>query len=261
MIKKIKLKKKMGMCQDSSQGSLTTEKLNSHINQFFNGMKIRNSNIDQLKTKIKSQIFYDKTTNNEGMKRFFHEEIINSEFPKSSQELASEAIEETRHNYGDETLPFLSLFFLVNSNVDTFKTVFKEVNFAYNTKDMNSNNNKNYNPDLIPKEQLKNITSFYTNFITLLPVNILARHSEGGGKPRKYVTKALNSAFSKDVQNNFVEIILFNKYSDEDTINIDEFFNEHYQTLKKDNNIRDSLVDSFIKSLTQSDANNLMNEQ
>ena len=64
------------------------------------------------------------------------------------------------------------------------------------------------NPSLIRRDDLKRLTSYHLNFLTLLPVNLLANNNEGLPMKR-YFIQVLNSAFNKNVQNNFVENTLF----------------------------------------------------
>ena len=105
------------------------------------------------------------------------------------------------------------------------------------------------NPSLIKREELKTMMSYHMNFLTLLPVNILAKHNEG--IPMKgYFIKVLNNAFNKNVQNRYVEETLFANYNNQEEINVEQFFGDHYLTLTNDNGLRKGLVTNYITNLS-----------
>ena len=242
-------------------------------------MLIRQFGIDQITEKVKSRVRGGQIADIEGWKTFLNDEIYNSQYGQTSRALVSEAMQDAQTNYGDQTLPLLSLLFLANSDKDNFVSAFKAVNLAKRTKDtgseiMNVVNTgisgglfagiaqgigviKNVtgtvqqaiNPSIIRKDDLKRLTSYHVNFLTLLPVNLLANYNEGLPMKR-YFTQILNKSFNKDVQNNFVENTLFNNYNNQEEINVDQFFGEHYSVLKNDNELRKGLVNNYINNLS-----------
>ena len=101
---------------------------------------------------------------------------------------------------------------------------------------------------MIKKDDLKKMSNYYINFITLLPVDIIDKVGEGG-QIQHYITNVLNKAFDSKYQNQFVEEKLFSKYNNQDTINIKEFFDDNYNTMKDDQKIRIGLVKNFIRGM------------
>jgi hypothetical protein len=267
------------ICDAVSRTKLNSDEIIENINRLFQGMLIRQFGIDQITEKVKSRVRGGQIGDIEGWKTFLNDEIYNSQYGQTSRALVNEAMQDAQANYGDQTLPLLSLLFLANSDKENFVSAFKAVNLAKRTKDtgsdiMNVVNTgmtggllagiaqgigviKNVtgtvqqaiNPSLIRKDDLKRLTSYHVNFLTLLPVNILANYNEGLPMKR-YFIQVLNNSFNKNVQNNFVESTLFSKYNEQEEINVDQFFGENYSVLKNDNELRKGLVNNYINNLS-----------
>jgi hypothetical protein len=267
------------ICDAVSRTKLNSDEIIENINRLFQGMLIRQFGIDQITEKVKSRVRGGQIADIEGWKTFLNDEIYNSQYGQTSRALVNEAMQDAQTNYGDQTLPLLSLLFLANSDKENFVSAFKAVNLAKRTKDtgsdiMNVVNTgmtggllagiaqgigviKNVtgtvqqaiNPSLIRKDDLKRLTSYHVNFLTLLPVNILANYNEGLPMKR-YFIQVLNNSFNKNVQNNFVESTLFSKYNEQEEINVDQFFGENYSVLKNDNELRKGLVNNYINNLS-----------
>ena len=270
------------LCDSLTRGRLNADQIVENINKFFQGMLIRQIGVDEIKEKIRTRVASGQVADIEGWKTFINDEIYNSEYGKTSRELVGEAMQDAKANYNDQTLPLLSLLFLTNSDKDTFLSAFKAVNLAKRGQTA-GNDIRNVvnagkqggilagiasglgairnvqgavhqaaNPSIIRREDLRNLMSYYVNFLTLLPVNILAKHNEG--IPMKgYFTKVLNNAFNKNVQNNYVEQTLFANYNNQEEINVDQFFGDHYLNLKNDNGLRKGLVTNYISGLSPTD--------
>ena len=270
------------LCETVTRGRLNSDQIVENINKLFQGMLIRQFGVDQIKEKVKSRISSGQVTDIEGWKTFLNDEIYNSEYGQTSRALVNEAMQDARTNYNDQTLPLLSLLFLANSDQNNFVNAFKAVNLAKRgqsvgvdiqnvlntgkqggilagiTSGLGMINNvtgvmhQAVNPNLIRREDLKNLMSYHVNFLTLLPVNLLAQHNEG--LPMKnYYIPVLNKAFNKNVQNRFVEDSLFAKYNNQEEIDVQQFFGDNYSTLKNDNMLRKGLVDNYINNLTPND--------
>jgi len=270
------------LCDSITRGKLNADQIVENINKFFQGMLIRSTGVDQIKEKVRSRVASGQVADIEGWKTFINDEIYNSEYGKTSRELVGEAMQDAKANYNDQTLPLLALLFLTNSDRDSFLSAFKAVNLAKRgqsagndirnvvnagrqggilagiasglgaIKNVQGAVHQAANPSLVRREDLKNLMSYYVNFLTLLPVNILAKHNEG--IPMKgYFTKVLNNAFNKNVQNNYVEQTLFVNYNNQEEINVEQFFGDHYLTLKNDNGLRKGLVTNYINSLSPTD--------
>ena len=275
------------LCDSLTRGKLNADQIVESINKLFQGMLIRQFGIDQIKEKISARVASGQVADIEGWKQFLTDEIYNSEYGQTSRELVGEAMNDAKVNYNDQTLPLLSLLFLSDSNKDNFLTAFKAVNLARRGQSA-GNEIKNVvnagmqggifagiaqgfgaiqnvtgaihqaaNPKMIRIEDLRNLMSYYINFLTLLPVNLLAKHNEGISM-KGYFVKILNDSFNKNVQNRFVNDTLFANYNNQAEIDVDQFFGEHYLTLKNDNGLRKGLVSNYINNLTPADVLKIM---
>ena len=269
----------MGAC--FTEDMIPAEKITATIDKFFKEMAIRKIGIEDIKGKLKSRIFSSKVVDIEGWKEFLNEEIINSEFTNTSKMVANSAMEDAKNNYNDQTLPFTTLLFLSDSKIDTFTDAFKTINLAQNAGEA-ANDVKNvvdtvknqgifsgikeginaikktgdvakqtFNPNMIKKDDLKKMSNYYINFITLLPVDIIDKCGEGG-QIQHYITNVLNKAFDPKYQNQFVNEKLFAKYNNDDNINIQDFFKDNYDIMKDDKAIRIGLVKNFIRGMAPS---------
>lgn len=273
----------MGMlCDSITRGRLNSDQIVENINKLFQGMLIRQFGVDQIKEKVRSRIASGQVADIEGWKTFINDEIYNSEYGQTSRALVSEAMQDAKANYNDQTLPLLSLLLLANSDKQNFISAFKAVNLAKRGQDVGSNiqnvvnagrqggllaglasgfgaiqnvtgaMHQAANPSLIRRDDLKNLMSYHVNFLTLLPVNLLAKHNEGIPMKGYFIT-VLNNAFNKNVQTRFVEDTLFANYNNQEEINVDQFFEDHYLNLKNDNGLRKGLVDNYINNLSPTD--------
>ena len=266
---------RVGVCNELL---LNLDDIVENLDKFFLKLVVRSLKLDDIKEKIKSLLFSTKVLDIEAWKSLLNEEILNSEAIKTSKKVVEVALEDAKEKYKDQTLPFITLFFLADSDLSTFIDAFKYINLAQNAGET-INDVKEvidtvktgeilsgikagiglikkgtevvkqaFDPSFIKKEDLKTLCSYYINFITLLPVNIIDEMGEFG-PVYSNVTKILNGAFDVDIQKKFVEDKIFFKYLNSDKIDVKEFFTDNYETLKKDNLIRRGLVETFIKDL------------
>ena len=266
---------RVGVCNELL---LNLDDIVENLDKFFLKLVIRALKLSDIKEKIKSLLFSTKVLDIEAWKSLLNEEILNSEAIKTSKKVVEVALEDAKEKYKDQTLPFIILFFLADSDLSTFIDAFKYINLAQNAGET-INDVKEvidtvksggilsglkagiglikkgtevvkqaFDPNFIKKEDLKTLCSYYINFITLLPVNIIDEMGEFG-PVYSNVTKILNGAFDVDIQKKFVEDKIFFKYMNSDKIDVKEFFTDNYETLKKDNLIRRGLVETFIKDL------------
>ena len=278
----------MGMlCESLTRGRLDADQIVANINKLFQGMLIRQFGVDQITEKVRSRVVSGQVADIEGWKNFLNDEIYNSEYGQTSRALVQDAMQDAQANYNDQTLPLLSLLFLAGSNRDNFLSAFKAVNLAKRAQSVKNDvgnvinagqqggilgglaagfgafqnitnaAHQAANPSMIRREDLKNLMSYYVNFLTLLPVNLLAKYGEGV-KMKGYFVTVLNNAFNKNVQNRFVEDTLFQNYNGQEEINVDNFFGDHYLTLKNDDGLRKGLVESYISNLSPADIIKLM---
>ena len=266
---------RVGVCNELL---LNLDDIVENLDKFFLKLVIRALKLSDIKEKVKSLLFSTKVLDIEAWKSLLNEEILNSEAIKTSKKVVEVALEDAKEKYKDQTLPFIILFFLADSDLSTFIDAFKYINLAQNAgetindvkevidtvksggilsgikagigliKKGSEVVKQAFDPNFIKKEDLKTLCSYYINFITLLPVNIIDEMGEFG-PVYSNVTKILNGAFDVDIQKKFVEDKIFFKYMNSDKIDVKEFFTDNYETLKTDNLIRRGLVETFIKDL------------
>ena len=283
-------------CNPAKLTRLNIDEILRNINRLFTGMLIRGTDINQIKEKIRLRIQSGQVQDIEGWKYFINQEIYNSEFGQTTKALVTNAMQDAKANYNDQTLPLLSLLFLANSDQSTFLNAFKAVNLAQRAGQTGANIQNVYNmipgnfsgltgqgimgiasgvkniinnvggvvhqaqnPNLVRINDLKNLVSYYINFLTLLPVNLLGKFGEGSPMKGYFIT-VLNNAFNKGVQDTFVNNTLFMGYEGKEEVNVEEFFNQNYNTLRNDNQIRKEFVTSYINNLTPTDVIKLMAE-
>ena len=285
------------ICDTIQRVRLDPDQILANLNKFFQGMLIRTSGIDQIKERVLARITSRQVTDIEGWKNFINEEIYNSEFGQTTKAVVTTAMQDAQTNYNDQTLPLLSLLFLANSDQSTFLNAFKAINLAQRAAETGSNiknitnmipsgfsnftgqglmnlasdvknvfNNiggtyhQAQNPNMITINDLKKLMSYHINFLTLLPVNLLAQFGEGSPMKSYFIT-VLNNAFNREVQNNFVNNKLFMGYEGKEEVDVNEFFNQNYNTLKNDNQLRKDLVTSYINNLSPTDVLNLVTKE
>ena len=267
-------------CLDST---LSAEDITKNINKFFMNLLIRTLNLDEIKEKVVKLLYSSKALDLDEWEKLLKENIIDNEAVQTSNKVVKTALDDAKAQYGDSTLPFISLYLLSNSNLDTFIDAFKYINLAKNgvdtvkdVKDMvetiqNSSSifsgivtgiktavkanqviKQAFDPNQIKKEDLKRLTSYYLNFITVLPVNIIDEFGEFG-PVYENITRILNTAFDKQFRDEFVENTLFSNYKDSEIINVKDFFTDNYEALKNDRKIRINMVQAYIKTLNPLD--------
>ena len=272
----------MNACLETT---LSSDEITKNINKFFMKLLIRGLNLDELKDKVVQLVFSNKVLDLEAWEKLLKETILDSEAVQTSNKVVKMALSQAKEEYDDPTLPFISLYLLANSKKDIFIEAFKYVNLVKNgvdtvkdVKDMVETVKKSENkiltgivagiqtvvkgaqvvqqamdPNQIKKDDLKSLMSYYINFITFLPVDIIDEFGEFGPVVSN-ITKILNTSFDKNFRDDFVENILFEKYKDGETINVKDFFTDNYSLLKDDRGIRVRMVQSYIKTLNPLDA-------
>lgn len=244
---------------------------------------IRTLNLDEIKEKVVKLLFSSKALDLDEWEKLLKENILDNEAVQTSNKVVKTALDDAKAQYGDSTLPFISLYLLSKSNLDTFIEAFKYINLAKNgvdtvkdVKDMvetiqNSSSiisgivtgiktavkaneviKQAFDPNQIKKEDLKKLTSYYLNFITVLPVNIIDEFGEFG-PVYENITRIMNTAFDKQFRDEFVENTLFSNYKDSEIINVKDFFTDNYEALKNDRKIRINMVQAYIKTLNPLD--------
>lgn len=265
------------------ESSLSAEDITENINKFFMDLLIRSLNLEEIKEKVVKLLFSNQALDLNAWENLLKENILNNKAVQTSNKIVKIALSDAKEKYNDATLPFISLYLLSNSNLDIFVESFKYLNLAKNgidtakeVKDMveTVQNSKNiitgivsgiktvvkgaevvkqaFDPNQIKKEDLKQLTSYYLYFITLLPVNIIDEFQEIGPSYTN-INKILNTAFDKEFRDEFVENNIFKNYQNNEIINVKDFFADNYEILKNDRGIRIMMVKSYIKTLNPLD--------
>ena len=275
------------LCENLTRGRLDADLILQNINKLFQGMIIRSIGIDTVKEALRAQLASGQITDIQSWQKLLMDDIYNSEYGQTSRELVNEAMQDAQANYGDATLPFLSLLLFANSDRETFVKAFKAINLlkkgqgtinnvqnvinagrqggilagiasGFNAiKNIQGTIQQVANPSMVKRQELKTMMAYHINFLTLLPVNLLAKHNEGVPMKGYFVT-VLNNAFNKSVQSQYVEQTLFKNYNNQEDINVEQFFGDHYLTLKNDNGLRKGLVNNYINNLNPTDVVKLL---
>ena len=276
----------LGSCLSST---LTADEVTKNINKFFKNLIIRGLKLEEIKEKIVNLLFSRKFFDFDSWKNLLKENILNSEAVQTSNKVVEKAVSDAKEIYNDSTLPFIALFLLSTSNLNIFIEAFKYLNLAKcgidTVKDVkgsienvaNSTKGKSIlsgivagiqtgietiskanelvkqaiDPNMVKKDYLKSLISYYVYFITILPVDIIDEFGEFG-EVYSNITSILNSSFDKKFRDEFVENTIFKNFQDE-TINATNFFNETYEKLKNDTQIRIMMVQSYIQTLNPLD--------
>ena len=199
----------MNACLETT---LSADEITKNINKFFMKLLIRGLKLDEIKDKVVQLVFSNKVLDLEAWEKLLKETILDSEAVQTSNKVVKIALSQAKEEYDDPTLPFISLYLLANSKLDIFIEAFKYVNLVKNgvdtvkdVKDMvetvKTSKNKiltgivagiqtvvkgaeivqqAMDPNQIKKEDLKNLMSYYINFITFLPVDIIDEFGEFG---------------------------------------------------------------------------------
>ena len=133
------------VCDAIGRYKLDADQILANINQLFQGMLIRSSDIDQIKERVKQRLVSKQAMDIEGWKNFINEEIYNSQFGQTTKALVTSAMQDAKANYNDQTLPLLCLLFLANSDQGTFLNAFKAVNLAQRAQETGSDIKNIYN--------------------------------------------------------------------------------------------------------------------
>jgi len=267
----------MGCFEVTDLSALTAEKINETIDKFFAGLKIRNTNIDDIINIVKEKILTKNISESKDILNTLQTELTNNEFVNESKQILNKARKVSKEEYNDDTLVYQSLFFLANGDVENFTKAYKTVNIAQKGANVASqvNSVKNdlfggnilggiksginaikntanlgeqvVNPNQMPKQDLKKFLNYHINFISLLPVDIL-KSKGGDNKITNTINYVLLNAFGKEPQEKYIND-MFNNYQEE-KVNVDDFFKANYNKIKDDKTLRLGLVKKFIGGMT-----------
>jgi hypothetical protein len=158
--------------------------------------------------------------------------LVHPDYKEISYNLFIKFLNEARKRK-NEGLFFLSLIFLGVESIDNiFKSFLPICMNQGGLKDsiiIDANNNY-----LINKKDLEEVISFYVEMISSMGIDIISQISDN----KELFENELNIKFSDENRERFIRNEIFNKYLNEDRINIQNFLTEKLKILDNDCQIR-----------------------
>ena len=216
---------------------------------FWNGILIRNKSLNDIVDLIRTK---KKGTGNIDKKKldFFIEALlINPDYKEISYKLFNNSLNEARKK-NNEGLFFLSLLFLGKGNETELTKNFLSIAMTQgglkNSILINLNNSKN----LIKKESLYELISFYVNMISLMNVEILSDINDN----KEIFIQELNNKFCLENQKQFIDNKIFENYQNDEDIEIESFIIDKFTIL-----INDTYIRQWIYQIITPNQNSLAN--
>ena len=216
---------------------------------FWNGILIRNKSlndiVDLIRTKKKGTSNIDKKK----LDLFIEALLINPDYKEISYKLFNNSLNEARKK-NNEGLFFLSLLFLGKGNETELTKNFLSIAMTQgglkNSILINLNNSKN----LIKKESLYELISFYVNMISLMNVEILSDINDN----KEIFIQELNNKFCLENQKQFIDNKIFENYQNDEDIEIESFIIDKFTIL-----INDTYIRQWIYQIITPNQNSLAN--
>ncbi len=214
-------------------GCVNQTPLESILDLFWNGILIRNKSLNDIVDLIRTK---KKGTGNIDKKKldlFIEALLIHPDYKEISYKLFNNSLNEARKK-NNEGLFFLSLLFLGKGNETELTKNFLSIAMTQgglkNSIVINLNNSKN----LIKKESLSELISFYVNMISLMNVEILSDINDN----KEIFIQELNNKFCLENQKQFIDNKIFENYQNDEDIEIESFIIDKYTILINDTYIR-----------------------
>ncbi len=214
-------------------GCVNQTPLESILDLFWNGILIRNKSLNDIVDLIRTK---KKGTGNIDKKKldlFIEALLIHPDYKEISYKLFNNSLNEARKK-NNEGLFFLSLLFLGKGNETELTKNFLSIAMTQgglkNSIVINLNNSKN----LIKKESLYELISFYVNMISLMNVEILSDINDN----KEIFIQELNNKFCLENQKQFIDNKIFENYQNDEDIEIESFIIDKYTILINDTYIR-----------------------
>ena len=216
---------------------------------FWNGILIRNKSLNDIVDLIRTK---KKGTGNIDKKKldlFIEALLINPDYKEISYKLFNNSLNEARKK-NNEGLFFLSLLFLGKGNETELTKNFLSIAMTQgglkNSILINLNNSKN----LIKKESLYDLISFYVNMISLMNVEILSDINDN----KEIFIQELNNKFCLENQKQFIDNKIFENYQNDEDIEIESFIIDKFTIL-----INDTYIRQWIYQIITPNQNSLAN--
>ena len=214
-------------------GCINQTPFESILDLFWNGILIRNKSLNDIVDLIRTK---KKGTGNIDKKKwdlFIEALLINPDYKEISYKLFNNSLNEARKK-NNEGLFFLSLLFLGKGNETELTKNFLSIAMTQgglkNSILINLNNSKN----LIKKESLYELISFYVNMISLMNVEILSDINDN----KEIFIQELNNKFCLENQKQFIDNKIFENYQNDEDIEIESFIIDKFTILINDTYIR-----------------------
>jgi hypothetical protein len=230
-------------------GCVNQTPFESILDLFWNGILIRNKSlrdiVDLIRTKKKGTSNIDKKK----LDLFIEVLLINPDYKEISYKLFNNSLNEARKK-NNEGLFFLSLLFLGKGNETELTKNFLSIAMTQgglkNSILINLNNSKN----LIKKESLYELISFYVNMISLMNVEILSDINDN----KEIFIQELNNKFCLENQKQFIDNKIFENYQNDEDIEIESFIIDKFTIL-----INDTYIRQWIYQIITPNQNSLAN--
>lgn len=230
-------------------GCINQTPFESILDLFWNGILIRNKSLNDIVDLIRTK---KKGTGNIDKKKldlFIEALLINPDYKEISYKLFNNSLNEARKK-NNEGLFFLSLLFLGKGNETELTKNFLSIAMTQgglkNSILINLNNSKN----LIKKESLYELISFYVNMISLMNVEILSDINDN----KEIFIQELNNKFCLENQKQFIDNKIFENYQNDEDIEIESFIIDKFTIL-----INDTYIRQWIYQIITPNQNSLAN--
>ena len=230
-------------------GCINQTPFESIFDLFWNGILIRNKSLNDIVDLIRTK---KKGTGNIDKKKldlFIEALLINPDYKEISYKLFNNSLNEARKK-NNEGLFFLSLLFLGKGNETELTKNFLSIAMTQgglkNSILINLNNSKN----LIKKESLYELISFYVNMISLMNVEILSDINDN----KEIFIQELNNKFCLENQKQFIDNKIFENYQNDEDIEIESFIIDKFTIL-----INDTYIRQWIYQIITPNQNSLAN--
>jgi hypothetical protein len=247
----------------------TRDQYHTVFSDFFNGMQIKHKTALMYNEKVVEKWERKKLKNCDELVNFLLIEFINNPAHHSMSKIFIKNVLDKFQAYLSELL--ISLVFLTTRERGAVKVSFKKLLKHYKPEAIVSqtsspsttgslrdsrelltynslySSNSGENKLIVKRDDLQEILKVYVNFVSLTPIPYisgLARHNDD-------FIQMMNEEYSEENQIGYINKIL-DKYGKE-TISVDLFFDDEYETLCDDSLVRTglSLVNSTKESLAR----------
>lgn len=207
------------------------------LNQFWESLSIRSKPIPDIIDLIRSKKTGTKPITPNKYSLLIQDALQGQEYIEQTQNIFDNALIEARTTYNNEGLLFLSLLFLGTGNENDFIQGFLSLAMVQGNLKKSIEMLPEINEIKIKSDVLKDYIKYYINLISLLGVKHLSTLSEN----KNLFENNLNKAFSKEHQDRLINENFFQKLKDDETIEINQFFKNHFDLLKNDVLLREKL--------------------